>query len=359
MRLALRGRLPRRRHRRVPLRARASGRFSFMEVNARLQVEHPVTEMPSPGSTSSSSSSTSPRAAGSRASRPPRVGHAIEARLNAEDPALDFAPAPGPRRAPAAARPARACGSTPASPRATSIPAEFDSMIAKLIAWGARPRRGARAPAARAGARPTVVLEGGTTNQGFLLELLDRPEVRAGEVDTTWLDRLRLARRDRAGAPRRRRADPGGDRARTTPRPRVDRARFYAFARRGRPQADAAIARTVELRHRGHALPLRASSRSARSATASTSTAPRRGRASSALERARAPARRRRRAPTARVISAQGARPAGRGRRRAAPRRARRRRRRAQPRARRSWCRSRSRRATRSPRRRRRRASRA
>ena len=56
---------------------------------------------------------------------------------------------------------------------------------------GPRPRRGARSPAARA-RRHDGGVDGGTTNQGFLLELLDRPEVRAGEVDTTWLDRLQL-----------------------------------------------------------------------------------------------------------------------------------------------------------------------
>ena len=64
------------------------------------------------------------------------------------------------------------------------IPPEFDSMIAKVIAWGPRPRRGARAAAPGAVADTVVVIEGGTTNQGFLLDLLDRPELRAGEVDT-------------------------------------------------------------------------------------------------------------------------------------------------------------------------------
>ena len=96
-----------------------------------------------------------------------------------------------------------------------------------------------------------VVVDGGTTNQGFLLELLDRPEVRTGEVDTSWLDRLHLS--GEIGPVRH--ADVAllqaaielADEATA-----ADRARFYAFARRGRPQADADLARTVELRHRGH-----------------------------------------------------------------------------------------------------------
>jgi acetyl/propionyl-CoA carboxylase alpha subunit len=72
------------------------------------------------------------------------------------------------------------------------IPPDFDSMIAKVIAWG-RDRAEALARLRRALADTMVVIEGGTTNQGFLLALLDRPEVRSGDVDTTWLDRLHLS----------------------------------------------------------------------------------------------------------------------------------------------------------------------
>ena len=73
------------------------------------------------------------------------------------------------------------------------IPAEFDSTIAKVIAWG-NDRDEALARLRRALAETMVVVDGGTTNQGFLLELLDRPEVRTGAVDTTWLDRLHAQR---------------------------------------------------------------------------------------------------------------------------------------------------------------------
>ena len=75
------------------------------------------------------------------------------------------------------------------------IPAEFDSMIAKMIAWG-RDRDEALARLRRALAETMVVVDGGTTNQGFLLALLDRPEVRAGD------GRHRLARPAAAAAAR-------------------------------------------------------------------------------------------------------------------------------------------------------------
>ena len=95
-----------------------------------------------------------------------------------------------------------------------------------------------------------VVVDGGTTNQGFLLELLDRPEVRSGDVDTAWLDRLRLSGEivpvRHADVALLQAAIALADGATAD-----ERARFYAFARRGRPQAGADLTRTVELRHRG------------------------------------------------------------------------------------------------------------
>jgi hypothetical protein len=130
------------------------------------------------------------------------------------------------------------------------IPAEFDSMVAKLIAWGAD-RAEAIARLRRALRDTMVVLRDGTTNQGFLLELLDHPDLRAGEVDNTWLDRLQI--RGEVGPP------PHGDVAliqaaieMSEIETSLERARFYAFARRGRPEAEAKVGRTVELRHGGH-----------------------------------------------------------------------------------------------------------
>jgi acetyl/propionyl-CoA carboxylase alpha subunit/acetyl-CoA carboxylase carboxyltransferase component len=224
-----------------------SKRFSFMEVNARLQVEHPVTEAVTGIDLVKLQLHV---ASGGRleGEPPPPLGHAIEARLNAEDPALGFAPAPGRLvllRLPTGPGLRVDTGVS----EGDVIPPEFDSMIGKLIAWG-RDRDEALARLRRAVADTIVVVDGGTTNQGFLLELLTRPEVRTGDVDTSWLDRLYLS----GDAVPVRHADVGllqaaielADESIAT-----DRARFYAFARRGRPVADTSLVRTYELRHRG------------------------------------------------------------------------------------------------------------
>ncbi len=226
-----------------------TGRFSFMEVNARLQVEHTVTEEVTGLDLVKLQLHI---AAGGRleGTPPPVLGHAVEARLNAEDPALGFLPTPG----------RVALLRLPTGPRVRVdtgvaegdvIPAEFDSMIAKLIAWG-RDRDEAIARLRCAIADTVVVIEGGTTNQGFLLTLLDRPELRSGDVDTAWLDRMQL-HGDNVAV---RHADVAVLQAAieiSEAETAADRARFYAFARRGRPQASAATERVVELRQGGSA----------------------------------------------------------------------------------------------------------
>ncbi len=223
------------------------GVLSFMEVNTRLQVEHPVTEAVTGLDLVKLQLHV---AAGRRleGAPPAAVGHAIEARINAEDSSLGFAPAPG----------KIALLRLPGGPgirvdagvsEGDSIPAQFDSMIAKLIAWG-RDRAEALARLRRALAETTIVIEGGTTNVGFLGELVGRPELRSGQIDTGWLDRLQL----RGGTIPVRHLEVAlvaaavelAD-AQTT----VDRATFYAFARRGRPDTQAPASHEIELRYRG------------------------------------------------------------------------------------------------------------
>ncbi|MFD0776464.1 biotin/lipoyl-containing protein, partial [Streptomonospora algeriensis] len=115
--------------------------------------------------------------------------HAVEARVNAEDPDRDFAPCPG----------RIAHLDLPAGPgirvdtgvsEGDTIPTDFDSMIAKVIAYG-RDRDEALGRLRRAMAQTTVVIEGGATNKSFVLDLLDRPEVIGATADTGWIDRVR------------------------------------------------------------------------------------------------------------------------------------------------------------------------
>ena len=161
--------------------------FAFLEVNTRLQVEHPITEVTNDFDLVKAQLHVA--AGGRLTDRPVEQGHAVEARLNAEDPDRDFAPAPG--------RITRM--DLPVGPgirvdtgvaEGDSIPADFDSMIAKIIASG-RTRDEALGRLRRAMAETTVIIDGGTTNKSFVLELLNRPEVIDGSADTGWIDRVR------------------------------------------------------------------------------------------------------------------------------------------------------------------------
>jgi acetyl/propionyl-CoA carboxylase alpha subunit/acetyl-CoA carboxylase carboxyltransferase component len=162
--------------------------FAFLEVNTRLQVEHPITEL----TTGTDLVRLQLHVAdGGKldGDKPAESGHAIEARLNAEDPDRDFAPAPG--------RIARLM--LPAGPgirvdtgvgEGDTIPADFDSMIAKIIAYGAD-RDEALGRLRRAMAETIVVIEGGATNKSFVLDLLGQREVIDASADTGWIDRVR------------------------------------------------------------------------------------------------------------------------------------------------------------------------
>jgi acetyl/propionyl-CoA carboxylase alpha subunit/acetyl-CoA carboxylase carboxyltransferase component len=159
--------------------------FSFLEVNPRLQVEHGITEEVW-GIDLVQLQIRIARGETLPADLAPRPLFAIEARVCAEDPQLDFLPAPGMiRRFDPALGPRLRVDTGVAAD--SNVPAEFDSLIAKVIAVGDT-RDEARARLGSALTDFELVVEGGATNKGFLIDLLENAEYAAGDVDTGWLD---------------------------------------------------------------------------------------------------------------------------------------------------------------------------
>ena len=141
-----------------------SHRFSFMEVNTRLQVEHPVTEC----TTGLDLVKLQIHVArgGRLEGDPPRTtGHAIEVRLNAEDPDNGFAASPGTiERFRILTGPGVRLETGVAE--GDRVPPDFDSMIAKVIAFG-QSRAEALSRLQRALRESVVVIKGGSSNKTF------------------------------------------------------------------------------------------------------------------------------------------------------------------------------------------------
>jgi len=160
--------------------------YSFLEVNPRLQVEHGITEELT-GIDLVQLQIRIGRGESLPLRRETSAQVAIEARVCAEDPQAGFLPTPG-RIAlfdPALGPRVRVDSGVAAGCR---VPAEFDSLIAKLIATG-ETREEARARLSCALTDFELVVSGGATNKGYLIDILETPEYRRGEFDTEWLDR--------------------------------------------------------------------------------------------------------------------------------------------------------------------------
>ena len=176
----------------------ADGDFHFLELNTRLQVEHPVTEMVLGLDLVAEQLRIAAGEPLSDRARTPQIsGHAIEVRLYAEDPASGYLPQAGtlshfaiPGAEPFAVP---AGGSEPAGLRLDSgvesgsvVSPHYDPMLAKVIAWApSRREAAARLAAALAGAE----VDGTVTNRDLLARVLRDPGFVAGETDTGFLDR--------------------------------------------------------------------------------------------------------------------------------------------------------------------------
>jgi acetyl-CoA carboxylase biotin carboxylase subunit len=170
----------------------ADGQFYFLEMNTRLQVEHPITE----AVTGVDLVQWQFRLAqGERLTLDPRTaaeprGHAVECRIYAEDPDSGFLPSPGRLtrlRAPSGPG-VRDDGGYDAP---GEVPIHYDSLVSKLVTWGSgRPEAIARMRRALS----EYEVAGVKTTIPFFTWLLDDADFLASRVDTTYLDRVLAGR---------------------------------------------------------------------------------------------------------------------------------------------------------------------
>lgn len=160
------------------------GSFYFMEMNTRIQVEHPVTEMITGVDLVKEQIRVAAGEPLSVRSLPPLRGHVIECRINAEDPAKNFQPSPGhidvfhPPGGPGVRLDSHVY-------TGYTVPPFYDSMIAKVICQGATR---AEALTRMQIALDTFIVQGIATTIPFLSRLMQDKHFRAGDVHTKFLE---------------------------------------------------------------------------------------------------------------------------------------------------------------------------
>jgi acetyl-CoA carboxylase biotin carboxylase subunit len=174
------------------------GSFFFMEMNTRIQVEHPVTEMLTGIDLVKEQIRVAAGEPLSVDGLPALRGHVIECRINAEDPARNFQPSPGRIEA---FHPPGGPGVRVDSHVYTSytVPPYYDSLLAKLICQGSD-----RAEAVRRMqvALESFIIEGVTTTAPFLARVMSNERFQRGDVDTKFLERESELMREPAREPR-------------------------------------------------------------------------------------------------------------------------------------------------------------
>ena len=166
-----------------------TGEFYFLEMNTRIQVEHPVTELVYGVDLVREqlriAGGEPMRVRGGGVSLEPR-GHAIECRITAEDPANGFLPAAGKvqyLRVPSGPG-IRWDGGVEAG---NDVTLYYDPLLAKLLAWGETREMAIRRM--RRALRELVIV-GLPTSQSFHLRVMDDPDFQRGEIDITYLERV-------------------------------------------------------------------------------------------------------------------------------------------------------------------------
>ena len=160
------------------------GNFYFMEMNTRIQVEHPVTEWVTGIDLIKEQIRI---ASGKKLSYTQEdiqlTGHAIECRINAENPAKGFRPSPGTitdMYLPGG----KGIRIDSAIYSGYSIPPYYDSMVAKLIVWAKNRREAVRKMQSALG---EVIIEGIDTNVDYQYEILNRPDYLSGDIDIEFI----------------------------------------------------------------------------------------------------------------------------------------------------------------------------
>ena len=161
------------------------GSYYFMEMNTRIQVEHPVTEMLTGVDLVKEQIRVAAGEKLSVAEMPPLRGHVIECRVNAEDPARNFQPSPGkidvfhPPGGPGVRLDTHVYAGY-------TVPPFYDSLLAKLICQGRDRQEALRRMQV---ALESFIIEGVTTTIPFLARVMADPHFQAGDVDTKFLER--------------------------------------------------------------------------------------------------------------------------------------------------------------------------
>ncbi|MGX7195355.1 acetyl-CoA carboxylase biotin carboxylase subunit [Enterococcus olivae] len=162
-----------------------SGSFYFMEMNTRIQVEHPITEMVTGiDLVKKQLEIASGEPLGIKQEDIVLTGHAIECRINAENPAFNFAPSPGTINNLLLPSGGMGLRVDSAMYSGYTIPPYYDSMIAKVIVHGNN-RFEALMKMQRA--LSELVTDGVVTNAEFQLDLISHPNVVAGDYSTAFL----------------------------------------------------------------------------------------------------------------------------------------------------------------------------